>query len=173
MFKVNGMASDKKCTPKQKKFASEISRGSSLADAYRSAFSPSPSTKPESIRTLASREYKKVHVRSMVETMSNALERSLQASALSSRTKILKVLEDTIDGKLSKDPDEMDSVRLKAVELLGRNLQMWGSDTTVNVVERDSETLREELTEKLGKELGGVRKEVAETQPEPVDKTKH
>ena len=68
------MAGDKKCTPKQEKFAREISKGSSLADAYRSAFCPSPSTKPESIRTLASREYKKVHVRLMVDKYKAKIE---------------------------------------------------------------------------------------------------
>jgi len=166
----------KELTSKQLAFAKCVAKSpdnKSLADCYREVYDCSPSASSQSIRTSASRLMKNTYVADTVTRIRAKLEDGLLASSLSSRTKILKVLEDTIDGKLSKDPDEMDSVRLKAVELLGRNLQMWGSDTTVNVVERDSESLREELTEKLGKVLGVVRKEESETQPEPVDQTKH
>jgi hypothetical protein len=119
------MAGDKKCTPKQEKFAREISKGSSLADAYRSAFSPSPSTKPESIRTLASREYKKVHVRLMADKYKAKIEAGFLASQLSRKERILKVLDQTIAGELSKDSSVMDSNRISAIQLMGKHLNLW------------------------------------------------
>jgi hypothetical protein len=146
------MAGDKKCTPKQEKFAREISRGSSLADAYRSAFCPSPSTKPESIRTLASREYKKVHVRLMVDKYKAKIEAGFLASQLSRKERILKVLDQTIEGELSKDSSVMDSNRISAIQLMGKHLNLWGSETVV-VQDRDSETLRDELAARLSKLL--------------------
>ena len=61
-------------TPKQAHFARCVAGGMTQADAYREAYNPSDSTKPETIHTLASRLMAKDEIRSRVDSIMAAGE---------------------------------------------------------------------------------------------------
>ena len=93
-----------------------------------------------------------MHVRLMVDKYKSKIEAGFLASQLSRKERILKVLDQTISGELSKDSSVMDSNRISAIQLMGKHLNLWGSETVV-VQDRDSETLRDELATRLSKLL--------------------
>ena len=147
------MAGDKKLTGKQMNFAKCAARGDkSLAQCYRESYQCSSSTTSQSIRTSASRLAKDPHVARTIESIKSQIERNFHSSQLSRKERILKVLDQTIAGELSKDSSVMDSNRISAIQLMGKHLNLWGNETVV-VQDRDSETLRDELAARLSKLL--------------------
>lgn len=58
-----------KLTPKQEKFAQEVAKGKTQADAYRASFAVRPNTKPESVQQSASKLMADPKVSSRVEEL--------------------------------------------------------------------------------------------------------
>jgi isopenicillin N synthase-like dioxygenase len=69
LWKLRQMA----LTPKQERFAQEISQGKSQADAYRAAFNVRPATKPESVHQNASRLMADVNISSRIAELKAAV----------------------------------------------------------------------------------------------------
>ena len=149
------MAGDKKlkeCTGKQYAFSKCVAHGGmSDSDCYRKIYSTTTANS-QSVRTSASRLKKLPHVAHTISVLKSKLEGSMQHSFKSRKERILKVLDQTIEGELSKDSSVMDSNRISAIQLMGKHLNLWGNETVV-VQDRDSETLRDELAARLSKLL--------------------
>ena len=67
------------------------------------------------------------HVRDMIDSLLKAKRAGSVASALSRRDKVLRYFEQVMDGEI-----ETDQLKLKASELLGRGVNLFSTDITVN-----------------------------------------
>ena len=128
-------------TAKQTKFAEEVSEGSSQSNAYRKAYDTSqmgPKTVWEESSRL--RRHPKVAARIIELEAEKAHRQRIQA--LSREEKILKELEAVAFG------DGPVSAKLKAIELLGKNLGLF-KPKEVPDVERSEDEITTALSEKL------------------------
>ena len=132
-------------TLKQAKFVEEVSEGSSQSNAYRKAYDTSqmaPKTVWEESSRL--RRHPKVAARIIELEAEKAYRQRIQA--LSREERILKELEAVAFG------DGPVSAKLKAIELLGKNLGLF-KPREVPEVERSQEEIECEIVEKLAKLL--------------------
>ena len=132
-------------TLKQAKFVEEVSEGSSQSNAYRKAYDTSqmaPKTVWEESSRL--RRHPKVAARIIELEAEKAHRQRIQA--LSREERILKELEAVAFG------DGPASAKLKAIELLGKNLGLF-KPKEVPEVERSEDDITTALSEKLQKLL--------------------
>lgn len=96
-------------TPKREKFAQSIADGMTQADAYRTAFSVNPSSKPETVQANASR----LMADSMVAARVAELRASLSEKALWSREDSVRTLAEIAlkQGEHAKDSDRVAAVK--------------------------------------------------------------
>ena len=132
-------------TAKQTKFVEEVSEGSSQSNAYRKAYDTSqmaPKTVWEESSRL--RRHPKVAARIIELEAEKAYRQRIQA--LSREERILKELEAVAFG------DGPVSAKLKAIELLGKNVGLF-KPKEVPEVERSEDDITTALSEKLQKLL--------------------
>ena len=128
-------------TLKQAKFVEEVSEGSSQSNAYRKAYETSqmaPKTVWEESSRL--RRHPKVAARIIELEAEKAHRQRIQAHSREER--ILKELESVAFG------DGPVSAKLKAIELLGKNLGLF-KPKEVPEVERSEDEITTALSEKL------------------------
>ena len=132
-------------TAKQTKFVEEVSEGSSQANAYRKAYDTSQ-MEPKTVWEESSRlrRHPKVAARIIELEAEKAYRQRIQA--LSREERILKELEAVAFG------DGPVSAKLKAIELLGKNLGLF-KPKEVPEVERSEDDITTALSEKLQKLL--------------------
>jgi crotonobetainyl-CoA:carnitine CoA-transferase CaiB-like acyl-CoA transferase len=142
-------------TPKQAHFARCVAGGMTQADAYREAYDPSDTTKPETIHSLASRVMARVEVRARVDAIIAAKERAVAVSALSDRDKVLSKLRQWVDGMPT------DSNQLRAAELLGKASGTFTEQVSINQGDRDASEVAAEIERILAGVVSEDEKEVA------------
>lgn len=132
-------------TAKQTKFVEEVSEGSSQSNAYRKAYDTSQ-MEPKTVWEESSRlrRHPKVAARIIELEAEKAYRQRIQA--LSREERILKELEAVAFG------DGPVSAKLKAIELLGKNLGLF-KPKEVPEVERSEDDITTALSEKLQKLL--------------------
>ena len=132
-------------TAKQIKFVEEVSEGSSQSNAYRKAYD-TPQMEPKTVweESLRLRRHPKVAAR-IVELEAEKAHRQ-RIQALSREERILKELEAVAFG------DGPVSAKLKAIELLGKNLGLFKPKEVLEV-ERSEDDITTALSEKLQKLL--------------------
>lgn len=131
-------------TTKQAHFARCVASGMTQADAYREAYSTS-NMLAKTVHEKASKLMALDKVRARVDTLVAMRDKALMRSAVSTKTKVLKLLEEFA---LSATPQ--DSVKLRATELLGKSVGLFREvveDVTGQHV--SSEELRQELHTRL------------------------
>ena len=128
-------------TAKQTKFVEEVSEGSSQSNAYRKAYDTSQ-MEPKTVWEESSRlrRHPKVAARIIELEAEKAYRQRIQA--LSREERILKELEAVAFG------DGPVSAKLKAIELLGKNLGLF-TPKEVLEVERSEDEITTALSEKL------------------------
>ena len=132
-------------TAKQTKFVEEVSEGSSQSNAYRKAYDTSQ-MEPKTVWEESSRlrRHPKVAARIIELEAEKAYRQRIQA--LSREERILKELEAVAFG------DGPVSAKLKAIELLGKNLGLFKPKEVLEV-ERSEDDITTALSEKLQKLL--------------------
>ena len=132
-------------TAKQTKFVEEVSEGSSQSNAYRKAYD-TPQMEPKTVWEESSRlrRHPKVAARIIELEAEKAYRQRIQA--LSREERILKELEAVAFG------DGPVSAKLKAIELLGKNLGLFKPKEVLEV-ERSEDDITTALSEKLQKLL--------------------
>lgn len=121
-------------TAKQEAFAQAVASGKNQSDAYRSAFSVKPTTKPETVQANASR----LMANSMVSARVAELKEALAKKALWTREMSVKVL-----AKIAVSQEEGSSAKVSAVKELNL-MHGYNAPVEMNVTTRTLEPLTDE-----------------------------
>jgi hypothetical protein len=130
-------------TPKQHQFAREVVLGKSQADAYRSAYNTARMNN-NSIRREASRLMDNPNVATTVVELQQKADSAVVQERIASREEVLQTLTSYMHSGEPKD-----SVRLRAVELMGKHYGLFTDRIEAVVLERSPEEIQIELTAKL------------------------
>ena len=130
-------------TPKQHQFAREVVLGKSQADAYRSAYN-TLRMNDNSIRREASRLMDNPNVATTVVELQQKADAAVVQERVASREEVLR----TLTGYMHSG-EPKDSVRLRAVELMGRHYGLFTDRIEAMVPERSAEEIEIQLEEKL------------------------
>ena len=130
-------------TPKQHQFAREVVLGKSQADAYRSAYNTARMN-DNSIRREASRLMDNPNVATTVVELQQKADAAVVQERIASREEVLQTLTSYMHSGEPKD-----SVRLRAVELMGKHYGLFTDRIEAVVLERSPEEIQIELTAKL------------------------
>ena len=130
-------------TPKQHQFAREVVLGKSQADAYRSAYN-TLKMNDNSIRREASRLMDNPNVATTVVELQQKADAAVVQERIASREEVLQTLTGYMHSVEPKD-----SVRLRAVELMGRHYGLFTDRIEAMVPERSAEEIEIQLEEKL------------------------
>jgi hypothetical protein len=129
-------------TPKQEQFAAAIVEGKTQADAYRQAYDAS-GMKDGTVWSEAARLMRRPHVTARVEELRAEEEVVRQGLLLSREEAILARLEhEALTAKT-------DAARIRALELLGRNVGMFVERVEVEQVERSAADLEAAIKARL------------------------
>ncbi len=126
-------------TAKQMHFCRCVASGMAQAEAYREAYEVTAEGKPASHRENASRLMARDDIRSRVNALIAQRERSILASALSDRERVLDRLRQWTD---SAEPS--DGNKIRAAELLGKSVGLF-KDVVETSESRSSDDLLAEL----------------------------
>ena len=132
-------------TAKQTKFVEEVSEGSSQSNAYRKAYDTSQMA-PKTVWAESSRLRRHPKVAARIFELKAEKAHRQRIQALSQEERILKELEAVAFG------DGLVSAKLKAIELLGKNLGLFKPKEVLEV-ERSEDDITTALSEKLQKLL--------------------
>ena len=146
--KAKGNAKRRKLTAKQERFLSEMIKGATQADAYRTAYN-AKGMKPSAIYTEAGRVMANPEVSRRLHAAQDSVERSAQSSALSRRTFVLE--------GLTRESTEAasDSARVAALIALGKTSGVdLFSERIETVSDQSPEEVRAALEERLAALLG-------------------
>jgi len=125
-------------TPKQLHFCRCVAAGMGQAESYRESHAVTATGKSATHREAASRLMARDDIRARVDALVKQRERSLLASALSDKTRVLSRLRDWMDGSDST------SNQLRAAELLGKSVGLF-KDVVETSESRSSDDLLAEL----------------------------
>ena len=125
-------------TPKQLHFCRCVAAGMGQAESYRESHAVTATGKSATHREAASRLMARDDIRARVDALVKQRERSLLASALSDKTRVLSRLRDWMDGSDST------SNQLRAAELLGKSVGLF-KDVVETTDSRSSDELLAEL----------------------------
>jgi hypothetical protein len=176
-------------TPKQRRFAQEVAKGSTKADAYRTAYNV---TSPSSVRNDPYRIASDPRVAREIEAYALAIEAEKHRTPAALRSLVIQTLTQTLI-----DPETKPSVRLQAAKILGtvtevaafterkevrtisssedararvmaelRGLIQAGAQDA-NIVEAEADSLLAELSGKFTGAADGNVEAVAQTPPVP------
>ena len=145
---AKGNAKRRKLTAKQERFLSEMIRGATQADAYRTAYN-AKGMKPSAIYTEAGRVMANPEVSRRLHAHQDSVERSAASSALSRRRFVLEGLEREATDAAS------DSARVAALVALGKTQGVdLFTDRVEQVADRTPDEVRAELEARLAALLG-------------------
>lgn len=128
-----------KLTAKQMHFARCVAAGMSQAEAYREAFDVTADGKTATHREAASRLMARADIRARVDALVAQRERSILASSLSDRERVLSKLRHWVD-----HAEAGDSNRIRSAELLGKSVGLF-RDVVETSESRSSDELLAEL----------------------------
>ncbi len=126
-------------TAKQLHFCRCVAAGMGQAEAYRESHSVTATGKSATHREAASRLMARADIRARVDALVRQRERSVLASALSDRERVLSKLRHWLDHAESGD-----SNRIRSAELLGKSVGLF-KDVVETTDSRSSEELLAEL----------------------------
>ena len=134
--------SDKQLTGKQAAFAQLVANGARLTEAYREVYSSQG--QPQTLRVSASRLAKTPNVATRIEELrAGTLDARLQNDVLRRQWVIERLRNEAVSKSNSA------SVRVRALELLGKSVGLFDRTTTVKVEHRTPEEIETELMVKL------------------------
>ena len=133
-------------TAKQMHFARCVASGMSQAEAYREAFDVTAGGKTATHREAASRLMARADIKARVDALIAQRERSILASSLSDRERVLSKLRQWTD---SAEP--ADGNKIRAAELLGKSVGLFR-----DVVETSESLSSDELLAELETMLESV-----------------
>ena len=146
-------------TAKQQHFCRCVAAGMSQAEAYREAYDVTAEGKSASHREAASRLMRRADISTRVSALIAQRERSILASSLSDREKVLSKLRHWID---HADAEEGMAHKLRAAELLGKSTSLFR-----DVVETSESRSSHELLAELEAMLESVADDQAEQSDDP------
>ncbi len=126
-------------TPKQMHFCRCVASGMSQASAYREAFDVTADGKSATHREAASRLMSRADIKARVDALIAQRERSILASSLSDRERVLSKLRHWTDMA-----EQSDSNKIRAAELLGKSVGLF-RDVVETSESRSSDDLLSDL----------------------------
>jgi hypothetical protein len=130
-------------TKKQAMFATLVSEGSTLADAYRKAYDPK-TKREKTIKDSASKVAKVPKVKARIE----ALKEKDRSVAVAHEKLTNDWLIDRLKTK-AEDPKVSDASQIRAMELLGKTTGLFDEGTKIVVEHRSPEEIEKEINERL------------------------
>jgi hypothetical protein len=146
-------------TAKQMHFCRCVAAGMAQAEAYREAFDVTADGKTATHREAASRLMARADIRARVDALVAQRERSILASSLSDRERVLSKLRHWVD-----HAEAGDSNRIRSAELLGKSVGLFR-----DVVETSDSKSSDELLAELEAMLESVADDQAEQSDDPAD----
>ena len=153
-----------KLTAKQMHFARCVAAGMSQAEAYREAFDVTADGKTATHREAASRLMARADIRARVDALVAQRERSILASSLSDRERVLSKLRHWVD-----HAEAGDSNRIRSAELLGKSVGLF-RDVVETSESKSSDELLAEL-EAMIESVADDQAEQSEDRPESAGPT--
>ncbi len=144
-------------TPKQLHFCRCVAAGMGQAESYRESHAVTATGKSATHREAASRLMARADIRARVDALVKQRERSVLASALSDRERVLSKLRHWLDHAESGD-----SNRIRSAELLGKSVGLFK-----DVVETTDSRTSDELLAELDAMLEQAEPDQPSDQPEP------
>ena len=138
-------------TAKQSEFARLVAEeGKTASDAYRTVYDVSPNTLDKTIWSMASALMANHKVSMRIKDIHRTIEENKLTRTLRREEYVLKKLTDEVE------QGDQASNRLKALHLLGQTVNMFSNKLEVETktVDRDSQSIEQELKDKLQKLLG-------------------
>tara|TARA_S200002703_G_scaffold25905_1_gene22238 strand:- start:18 stop:512 length:495 start_codon:yes stop_codon:yes gene_type:complete len=143
-----------KLTAKQLHFCRCVAAGMSQAEAYREAFDVTADGKTATHREAASRLMARADIRARVDALVAQRERSILASSLSDRERVLSKLRHWVD-----HAEAGDSNRIRSAELLGKSVGLFRE-----VVETSDSKSSDELLAELEAMIEASADELSEAE---------
>ena len=134
-------------TAKQEAFAQEVAKGSTLADAYRSAYD-AERMKDSSVWTNASQLMSDTKVAQRVKAIQDAMEQS----ALHDQARLRRLVLERLHVEATKE-ENSDASRVRSLELLGKTVAMFSDRVEQVESSRSASEIEQELINRLA-ELG-------------------
>ena len=131
-------------TVKQAAFAKLVADGAGYSDAYREAYNTKISASAKSINVAASRLNKHPAVARRIEELKSGDVRATSDNEMLTQRWIMDRLREE-----ATNPKNSPSVRVRALELIGKNQKMFGDDAIVVIKERSPEEITREIQTKL------------------------
>ena len=142
-------------TPKQMHFCRCVAAGMNQASAYREAFDVTADGKSATHREAASRLMSRADIKARVDGLIAQRERSILASALSDKERVLGKLRHWMD-----NAEQGDSNRIRSAELLGKSVGLFR-----DVVETSESKSSDELLSDLEAMLEQVTADQPDAEP--------
>ena len=148
--KPKATAKKRRLTAKQERFVAEVIKGSTQADAYRTAYE-AKGMKPSAIYTEANRLMGNPEIARRLQANRDSIQRSAVSSALSRRRWIVERLEHEAANA------ESDAARVRSLELLGKttDIKLFADIVETSTSDSSPEQVKAELEAKLTKILQG------------------
>ena len=146
-------------TAKQQHFCRCVAAGMTQAEAYREAYDVTAEGKSASHREAASRLMARTDISARVNALIAQRERSILASSLSDRERVLSKLRHWMD-----HAEAGDSNKIRAAELLGKSTSLFR-----DVLETSESRSSDELLAELETMLESVADDQAEQSDDPAD----
>ena len=148
--KPKATAKKRRLTAKQDRFVAEVIKGSTQADAYRTAYE-AKGMKPSAIYTEANRLMGNPEIARRLQANRDSIQRSAVSSALSRRRWIVERLEHEAANA------ESDAARVRSLELLGKttDIKLFADIVETSTSDTSPEQVKAELEAKLTKILQG------------------
>jgi phage terminase small subunit len=148
--KPKATAKKRRLTAKQERFISEVIKGSTQADAYRTAYE-AKGMKPSAIYTEANRLMGNPEIARRLQANRDSIQRSAVSSALSRRRWIVERLEHEAANA------ESDAARVRSLELLGKttDIKLFADIVETSTNDSSPEQVKAELEQKLTALLSG------------------
>ena len=148
--KPKATAKKRRLTAKQERFVAEVIKGSTQADAYRTAYE-AKGMKPSAIYTEANRLMGNPEIARRLQANRDSIQRSAVSSALSRRRWIVERLEHEAANA------ESDAARVRSLELLGKttDIKLFADIVETSTNDSSPEQVKAELEAKLTKILQG------------------
>jgi hypothetical protein len=134
-------------TAKQEAFAQEVAKGSTLADAYRSAYD-AERMKPSSVWNNASQLMQRTQVAHRVE----AIQQAMEQSSLHDSARLKRLVLERLHVEATKE-ENSDASRVRSLELLGKTVAMFSDRVEQVESSRSASEIEQELINRLA-ELG-------------------
>ena len=144
----NKKPDENKLTKKQLGFIDSILNGKSLVESYLEHYQVSPKTKNSTIRHMASQLRANPNI---TQTINKRIEEK-KRNNLATEHKIKDHLLNSLLGFINDDT-ESTANKLKAIEMYGRNLDLWKQNIVIEEKNNSSTEVETRLREKLGKLL--------------------